>query len=499
MGCSGIRRAVATAAVLTVALAATAPASADTTCIFDAGADTLTVNMSETGDSTVLIVGAGGTIDLVPATACTGGTATVTTIDDINVFDNSGTGNTRVDIRQPQTFAPGSVIEEGNAAFSEIEFNIAPGGGTSDLITIAGESSTDIWRFGNSGLNMNVGVGADDLEIVSVGQPDVWTLRGNDAGDNISGQGGNGAGTAFTGAARLEIIGDDGGDVIRGGDSAATGDILDGLAGNDDVFGFAGNDIVGGGAGSNSLDGGPGIDDASFTGADFLHGRSGDHRASRPTRPGDVNTLTALENLIGSDGSDVLIGDAGPNTINGRDGLDAIDGRGGDDVLIDSADGATLTYAQAPAGVSVNLAAGTATGGAGTDTLTGSFTNLIGSQFADSLTGNALGNSITGLGGSDTISALAGADSVSHPRRRTRHGNVRFRTRHRGRRPGERRCGQRRLRDRRLPGRDTAERRRRRRRGRRRRRCRDQLRPHRQGKAEAAEAEGGGRQGELPT
>jgi Ca2+-binding RTX toxin-like protein len=54
---------------------------------------------------------------------------------------------------------------------------------------------------------------------------------------------------------------------------------------------------------------------------------------------------------------------------------------------------------------------GTATGGAGNDTLTG-IDDLIGSPFADTLIGDAANNSITALGGNDRVSAQGGADAV---------------------------------------------------------------------------------------
>ena len=52
-------------------------------------------------------------------------------------------------------------------------------------------------------------------------------------------------------------------------------------------------------------------------------------------------------------------------------------------------------YNSASAGVTANLATGLATGGAGSDTLTG-IENLLGSNYNDVLTGNALANTLSG-------------------------------------------------------------------------------------------------------
>jgi Ca2+-binding RTX toxin-like protein len=61
--------------------------------------------------------------------------------------------------------------------------------------------------------------------------------------------------------------------------------------------------------------------------------------------------------------------------------------------------------------VNASLAAGTATGGAGNDSLNG-IEDLIGSPFADTLIGDVASNTITALGGNDTVSARQGADAV---------------------------------------------------------------------------------------
>ena len=74
----------------------------------------------------------------------------------------------------------------------------------------------------------------------------------------------------------------------------------------------------------------------------------------------------------------------------------------------------TASYADATAGVTVNLALGTAqnTIGAGTDTLF-NFENLTGSNFNDKLTGNAAANTLYGLGGNDSLNGAAGIDILS--------------------------------------------------------------------------------------
>jgi Ca2+-binding RTX toxin-like protein len=397
-----LARAVAIAAAGTCVAAPSAHAAVS--CTFDSAADTLNVNMSENGDTATIVVQS-GQIQVLQANPCTNGNPTPADVGDITSVDGSGGGSTRVDIRDPNQFAPGTDAGAGQ----EIDFIVAPGTGPNDEIVVRGTTGADNLGLGNAGLNTDVGTDTR-LEVVTfAGEPDIWSLFGESGEDTISAQGTNGAGSgAYTEPGRVEIVGGDGGDALHGGDSA-TGDRLQGVGGPDTVLGFAGNDSVGGSPGDNVLNGGAGIDDASFAGG---NNATVDMNISGPQATGDgATTLIDVEGLTGGDGNDTLIGDAGPNTLTGGEGVDLLDGRGGNDSLFDSSDGSTATYAQAPAAVSVDLAAGTATGGAGNDTLAG-VNNLIGSPFGDSLTGSVLANSITGLGGNDTVSALGGSDAV---------------------------------------------------------------------------------------
>lgn len=69
------------------------------------------------------------------------------------------------------------------------------------------------------------------------------------------------------------------------------------------------------------------------------------------------------------------------------------------------------SYSDATAAVTVDLAAGTATGGAGTDTLQ-ELENGQGSKFGDTLTGNDGDNSLDGGAGNDALDGGAGLDTL---------------------------------------------------------------------------------------
>jgi Ca2+-binding RTX toxin-like protein len=162
-----------------------------------------------------------------------------------------------------------------------------------------------------------------------------------------------------------------------------------------------GDDFVQGTLGNDTLAGGTGNDTASFATA-FSNTATGvtvdlnQQGIAQNTGAAGTDTLTGIENLVGSQYNDTLIGDAGANVMEGGLGNDAMNAGAGND---------TASYAGASAGVTVSLALqGSAqnTGSAGMDTLSG-FENLQGSAFNDSLTGDAAANTLSGGAGDDTL------------------------------------------------------------------------------------------------
>ena len=128
-----------------------------------------------------------------------------------------------------------------------------------------------------------------------------------------------------------------------------------------------------------------------------------------------------IEVAIGGDGADSIIGNATNNLLMGNAGADTLDGGAandslvggaGDDRLIGGAGLDITDYSQAIGAISVNLAAGTASGSdIGTDTLLG-VEGSAGGQGADSFIGDASDNLLSGNAGSDTLNGGAGSDSL---------------------------------------------------------------------------------------
>lgn len=122
--------------------------------------------------------------------------------------------------------------------------------------------------------------------------------------------------------------------------------------------------------------------------------------------------------IVGTAGDDVISGRGGNDTICGGDGFDTISGGPGSDLLDGEGGGDGADYADAPTGVTVDLALqGTAQAtGEGTDTLI-SFTEVYGSAHDDRLLGTGTNRHrfelLYGAGGSDTLNGRGGDDTVS--------------------------------------------------------------------------------------
>ena len=124
------------------------------------------------------------------------------------------------------------------------------------------------------------------------------------------------------------------------------------------------------------------------------------------------DTYAAVENLSGSAFADTLHGSAGANALAGGAGNDMLYGGAGADALNGGAGIDTAGYFESAAAVTVNLTAGTGTGGdAAGDTLS-NIENLGGSVFNDTLTGGTGANLINGGGGDDTVAGAAGNDDL---------------------------------------------------------------------------------------
>ena len=187
--------------------------------------------------------------------------------------------------------------------------------------------------------------------------------------------------------------------------------LIFGDSGNDTIHGREGNDYLSGGPGEDTINGGPGQDFASYSEAKSgitVRLRTG--TGERGEANGD--SLTSIENLAGSNYNDILDGNEEDNLLAGFNGNDRIYGREGDDFL-SGGPGAdyllggpgedTIAYTFSPAGVTVRLHNGTASGGHAKGDTFREIENISGSNYNDTLAGDEKDNSLFGLEGNDTL------------------------------------------------------------------------------------------------
>lgn len=242
------------------------------------------------------------------------------------------------------TIAPGNIVTTNNDNLS--------GGGGNDLLIVGignhivdGGTGIDTFRFNENGAPETGITLSLTLQgtTQSSGNGD-WTLTDI---ENLSGSVGN---DSLTGDLNANLLaGDLGDDVLVGGagDDTLYGDgqvnwnsngtgrsgpittFVD--ATGNYVGGVPGNDILEGGLGNDVLDGGGGIDVASYAHAsadvtvNLLSGASSGADGN--------DTLSNIENVVGSEFGDRVTGDSGTNVLYGLGGNDTLFGGAGNDTL----------------------------------------------------------------------------------------------------------------------------------------------------------------------
>ncbi|HBJ36744.1 MAG TPA: hypothetical protein DDZ51_18710, partial [Planctomycetaceae bacterium] len=112
-----------------------------------------------------------------------------------------------------------------------------------------------------------------------------------------------------------------------------------------------------------------------------------------------------IDRISGGSGNDVIYGGGGDDWINGGAGADIIFGGAGSD---------TVSYFGSSAGVTIDLATRTYSGGDATGDVLYSIENIVGSAHNDTTTGDANNNIIEGGGGNDILDGGGGINTVSY-------------------------------------------------------------------------------------
>jgi Ca2+-binding RTX toxin-like protein len=140
-----------------------------------------------------------------------------------------------------------------------------------------------------------------------------------------------------------------------------------------------------------------------------LRGGNGNDTHEILATTGDGIGPTTIE-LEGEIGNDTLIGGPGDESLFGGDGTDRLQPKGGAHVLSGGAGTDTLDYSNQGTGMTVDLAAGTATG-ASTDQID-TIEKVWGSGHADILRGDANVNTLEGRAGADQLFGGEGNDTL---------------------------------------------------------------------------------------
>ena len=269
------------------------------------------------------------------------------------------------------------------------------GGGTNGAV-IDGDEGVDSYRLGNGFTRVDLQAGTATGEGRTLTLRRIEKVYGDDVNDTL------------LGARRA--------DFLAGGKGI---DTIDGREGNDTLHGGEGDDTLSGGLGDDTING-DAIDDAdapmkaagtdTVTYAAAAAAVTVNLTTGKATGEG-ADTLINIENVIGTRFADAITGNAGRNVLNGGNGNDVLAGGAGNDSLIGGQGSDTVEFSKAKAAVTVDLAAGRASG-EGADSLSG-IENVRGSAFGDVISGSSSRNTLNGGDGRDTLNGGTGADTLT--------------------------------------------------------------------------------------
>ncbi len=286
-----------------------------------------------------LIINGGDADNTIDAGATTGGVRLNGGAGD-DVL-SGGSGNDRIvgGLGNDQLLGGGGndvLISHDGSPFDDHDTDVMYGGAGNDVYFVDGPDD-EVHETAGEGIDKAVVM--SDFTLSAGSEVEIIQARG------VTGQ-------AITGNEFANrIIGGTGDDTLDGGDG---NDVLFGNGGNDTLLGGDGNDVMYGGSGHDSFDGGNGVDTVSFAKSTFAANVDLSLHLIMNDADSDFNeSIVNVENLTGSNSSDILRGDSGDNRLVGMKGDDMLRGNGGNDT-IQGGDGNDLI-----------------TGGAGSDRLSG--------------------------------------------------------------------------------------------------------------------------------
>jgi Ca2+-binding RTX toxin-like protein len=436
------------------------------------------LDLTDPVDAAALIAAAAAEAGIAPAAidAVADAAAQVLAATNMEVADALGAGD---GVAVLESLAHAAAVAQGPALAQAL----AEAGAASDPGTLAAEYTGDALdaKVANATIGDvdggTLGTPGDDHLIGTPGNDLIDGLAGNDTIDGLDGDdlliGGEGDDILNGGLGNDVLRGGPGNDTLNGGIVAdfqsdegfrdfdrvdysgapgpvnvnlETGIAQDGQGGVDQLQGIEAIDgsafddtLTGsnafterfsGGGGNDTIDGGDGFDRAEYldatTGVTVEVGSFGGlpPSASATVAGGGVgtDTLVNVEQFVGSNYDDTYtVGAFRSNSIPGGfpSSFNSFEGGAGNDVILGNGN-TRVEYTSATSGVTVSLAAGTATGDAsvGNDTILGGVNQVRGSSFADHLEGgNPFSDgfeSFHARGGDDTIDGGSGFDKADY-------------------------------------------------------------------------------------
>ncbi|AMR64859.1 hypothetical protein A0T30_00225 [Aquipseudomonas alcaligenes] len=337
-----------------------------------------------------------------------------------------------------------------NLIYSGVGNNILNGAGGTDTVSYAYATSAISANLATTTAQSTGGSGLDTLISIENLSGSAYndSLIGNSANNKLSGGAGNDILNGGAGADNM--IGGDGsdtffvdntGDVVNESNASLSiggTDIVNSYlskytlganiengritaSGTASLTGNSLNNILYAGAGNNVLNGGSGSDTASYFYASSAVTISLASTAAQTTSGSGSDTLTAIENLTGSNYNDKLTGNSAGNKLIGGLGSDVLNGGAGADNMI-GGDGSDSYYVDHTSDVVSETNTDLASGG--TDTVYSylSSYNLganvengrILASAAANLTGNSLNNVLMAGSGNNILNGSDGIDTASY-------------------------------------------------------------------------------------
>lgn len=194
-------------------------------------------------------------------------------------------------------------------------------------------------------------------------------------------------------------------------------DTISGSSGSDSIYASSGNDTIIATIGADTIDGGAGsdtLDYSNITSGGISVTLQGASSTVISVAGGSSDTISSIENIIGTDFSDIIVGDSNDNILAGAAGDDTLISGAGNNTIDGGAGTDFLDYSSALSGIVVDMDTGLVidNGNGGADIYT-NIEGIIATDFNDTINGSSSNDYIVATAGDDIIDGGDGIDTLS--------------------------------------------------------------------------------------